>query len=86
MTYKDILDKLTEIEGQLDDSYYSLPEYEANSEGRSSLDGARNDLYNLKDDVERKILDEKKDHDILYNIEKKWKKDLTFSFFLRKIK
>ena len=48
------------IEGQLDDSYYSLPEYDANSDGRSSLDGARNDLYNLKDGIERTILDENK--------------------------
>ena len=60
MKYKEILDKLEEIEGQLDDYYYSLPEYDANSEGRSSLDGARNDLYNLKDDIERTILDENK--------------------------
>jgi len=71
MKYKEILDKLEEIEGQLDDSYYSLPEYDANSDGRSYLDGARNDLYNLKDDIERTILDEKKDHDILYNKVKK---------------
>ena len=67
MNYEAILEKLEEIEGQLDDSYYSLPEYDANSDGRSSLDGARNDLYNLKDELERKILDEKKDYDILYN-------------------
>ena len=67
MNYKEILDRLEEIEGQLDDSYYSLPEYDANSDGRSYLDGARNDLYNLKDELERKILDEKKDYDILYN-------------------
>ena len=60
MKYKEILDKLEEIEGQLDDSYYSLPEYDANSDGRSSLDGARNDLYHLKDEIERTILDEDK--------------------------
>ena len=71
MNYKEILDRLEEIEGQLDDSYYSLPEYDANSDGRSYLDGARSDLYGLKDDIERKILDDKKDHDLLYNIEKK---------------
>ena len=28
--------------------------------GRSYLDGARSDLYGLKDDIERKILDDKK--------------------------
>ena len=86
MTYKEILDRLEEIEGQLDDSFYSLPEWDGNSDGRSYLDGARSDLYGLKDDIERKILDEKKDHDILYNIEKKWKKALTFTNILRKIK
>ena len=32
---KNILDRLLEIEGQLDDAYYSLPEYNANSDGRS---------------------------------------------------
>ena len=57
MNYEAILEMLEEIEGQLDDSYYSLPEYDANSDGRSSLDGARNDLYNLKDEIERSILD-----------------------------
>ena len=48
MALKEILNKLIEIEGQLDDAYYSLPEYNANSDGRSYVDGARNDLYNLK--------------------------------------
>ena len=60
MTYKEILEKLEEIEGQLDDSFYSLPEWDGNSDGRSYLDGARNDLYNLKDGIERTILDENK--------------------------
>jgi len=78
MTYKEILEKLEEIEGQLDDSFYSLPEWDGNSDGRSYLDGARSDLYGLKDDIERTILDEKKS-------ENNWKKDLTFSLFIRKI-
>ena len=60
MTLKEILNKLVEIEGQLDDAYYSLPEYNANSDGRSYVDGARNELYCLKDDIERTILDEDK--------------------------
>ena len=55
MTYKEILEKLEEIEGQLDDSYYSLPEWDGNSDGRSYLDGARSDLYGLKDDIEKKV-------------------------------
>ena len=60
MTLKEILNKLVEIEGQLDDAYYSLPEYNANSDGRSYVDGARNELYCLKDDIERALLDEDK--------------------------
>ena len=51
---------LVEIQGQLEDSYYSLPDYNANSDGKSSLDGARCDLSYLMDEVERTILDEDK--------------------------
>ena len=47
MTYKEILEKLEEIEGQLDESFYSLPEWDGNADGRSYLDGARSDLYGL---------------------------------------
>jgi len=71
MNYEAILNTLQEIEGHLDDAYYSLPEWNGNLDGRSYIDSARNDLYNLKDEVERKILDEKKDYDELYNVEKK---------------
>ena len=53
---QDILDKLIEIESQLDDAYYSLPEYNANTDSQSYIDGARCDVYNLKDDIERAIL------------------------------
>ena len=55
---KEILDRLMEIESQLDDAYYSLPEYNANTDSQSYIDGARCDVYNLKDDIERAILDE----------------------------
>ena len=51
---------LVEIQGQLEDSYYQLPDYNANSDGKSSLDGARCDLSYLMDEVERAILDEDK--------------------------
>jgi len=61
MSKKEILDKLIEIEGQLDDAYYSLPEYNANSDGKSYIDGARCDLYHLKDEIEKSLLNEKKD-------------------------
>ena len=69
MDYQKILNMLTEIEGQLDDAYYSLPDYNANSDSQSYIDGARCTLYHLKDEIERKILDDKKDHDVLYNKE-----------------
>ena len=55
-----ILEKLEEIEGQLDDAYYTLPEYDANSDGKGYIDGARCDLYHLKDEIERMIMDSKK--------------------------
>ena len=55
---QDILDKLIEIESQLDDAYYSLPEYNANTDSQGYIDGARCDVYSLKDDIERAILDE----------------------------
>ena len=69
MNYQKILNMLIEIEGQLDDAYYSLPDYNANMDSQSYIDGARSDLYNLKDEIERKMLDDKKDHDLLYNKE-----------------
>ena len=69
MDYQKILDMLIEIEGQLDDAYYSLPDYNANMDSQSYIDGARSDLYNLRDEIERKMLDDKKDHDLLYNKE-----------------
>tara|TARA_R100000234_G_C4922858_1_gene144970 strand:- start:442 stop:636 length:195 start_codon:yes stop_codon:yes gene_type:complete len=60
MKYKEILNKLIEIEGQLDDAYYTLPEYNANVDSQGYIDGARSDLYDLKDNIERAILDENK--------------------------
>ena len=50
-----ILEKLIEIEGALDDAYYSIPEYDCNSDGRSYVDGARDELYNLKDNIEKAL-------------------------------
>ena len=52
-----IHDKLTEIEGQLDDAYYNLPDYNANTDSQGYIDGARCDLYHLKDEIEKSILD-----------------------------
>ena len=57
MNYKKILEHLCEIECELDDAYYSLPDYNANSDSQSYIDGARCTLYHLKDEIEKSILD-----------------------------
>lgn len=58
MTLKEILNALYTLEGELDDAYYSIPEYDCNSDGRSSVDTARCTLYDLKDGVEKLVNDE----------------------------
>ena len=63
MKLKEILNMLEEIEGALDDAYYSLPDWDGNSDGKSYVDSARNELYCLKDDIERSILDNNKTKD-----------------------
>ena len=68
MNYKKILEHLCEIEGELDDAINTLPDYNANSDSQSYIDGARCTLYHLKDEIEKVILNEKKDHDALYNV------------------
>ena len=60
MGYNEILNKLIEIEGQLDDAMNTLPEYNANVDSQGYIDGARCDLYYLKDEIEKAILTEKK--------------------------
>ena len=57
MKYEKILETLHIIEGELDDAVNQLPEYESNTDTRGSIDGARYELYNLKDEIERAILD-----------------------------
>ena len=61
MDYQKILDMLIEMEGELDDAYYSLPDYNANSDSQSYIDGARCTLYHLKDEIEKTILDSNND-------------------------
>ena len=61
MDYQKILDMLIEMECELDDAYYSLPDYNANSDSQSYIDGARCTLYHLKDEIEKTILDSNKD-------------------------
>lgn len=67
MNYKKILERLEVIESELDDATNSLPEWNGNTSSRSNIDGAKCELYHLKDEIERCVLDEKKDHDRLYN-------------------
>ena len=58
MSNEKILLALNLIEAELDDAVNQLPDYNANSDAIVSIDCARNELYCLKDDVERAILDE----------------------------
>ena len=60
MTKEKILEMLIEIESDLDDAFYSLPEYNANVDSQGSIDGARCTLYNLKDEIEKSIITDKK--------------------------
>ena len=53
MKLKEIINKLEEIEGSLDDAFYSLPEYNANSDSMSYIDSARSELYVLKESIEK---------------------------------
>jgi len=67
MTLKEILSRLELIEGELDDATNTLPDWNGNTDCRGYVDGAKCELYHLKDSIERMILDQKKDEDILYN-------------------
>ena len=58
--YKEILLKLELIECELDDATNQLPEYNANTDALGSIDCAKNELYCLKDDLEKAIITEKK--------------------------
>ena len=49
---KEMLKSLESVEGSLDDAFYSLPEYNANTDSRTYLDSARDELYTLKEDLE----------------------------------
>ena len=60
MDYKKILDTLTSIESQLDDAMNTLPEYSANVDSQGYIDGARCDLYYLKDEIEKAIITDKR--------------------------
>ena len=66
--YKEILLKLELIECELDDATNQLPEYNANTDALGSIDCAKNELYDLKQLIEKQVLREEKDHKELYNI------------------
>ena len=53
MKFKEIINKLEEIEGSLDDAFYSLPEYNANTDSRDYIDSARTELDYLKYVIEK---------------------------------
>ncbi len=56
---KEILELINEIECELDDSVNCLPEYSANTDSRSYIDGARNTLYVLKEKMEKIVKEAK---------------------------
>ena len=49
---KEILELITDVEGELDNANNCLPEYNANSDTRTSIDGALCSLYVLKEKLE----------------------------------
>jgi hypothetical protein len=57
MKYKEILKTLEIIEGSLDDAFYSLPEYNANTSSKDYIDNARNEVYCLRDEIEKVVRD-----------------------------
>lgn len=49
---KEILELIYTLEDELDNAYYSLPEYDSNSDGMIYLDFGRNTVYELKTKLE----------------------------------
>ena len=52
---KECTEALNCLEGELDDAYYAIPEYDCNSDAKSSVDGARCTLYHIKDTLEKLV-------------------------------
>jgi len=67
MKFKEIINKLEMIEGSLDDAFYSLPEYDSNVDSRDYIDSARNELYCLKEDIEKSELNFIEKNNINFN-------------------
>tara|TARA_B100000780_G_C21077697_1_gene433895 strand:+ start:135 stop:374 length:240 start_codon:yes stop_codon:yes gene_type:complete len=60
MSYKEILEQLSEIEGLIEEASNTLPDYSANTDTRISIDIATELMYGLKDELEKAILDGEK--------------------------
>jgi len=50
---KELLELVYSLEGELDDAYYAVPEYDCTSDGKSYIDGARCTVYELKSQMEK---------------------------------
>ncbi len=57
MSYKEILEQLSEIQALIDEADNTLPDYSANTDTRISLDIAKELMYGLQDELEKAILD-----------------------------
>ena len=57
MVLKEIVKELEIIESSLDNAFYSLPEYNSNVDSKDYIDSARNELYCLKEELEKVISD-----------------------------
>ena len=60
MSYKEILEQLSEIEGLIEEASNTLPDYSANTDTRISIDIAKELMYGLQDELEKAILDGEK--------------------------
>ena len=60
MSYKEILEQLSEIEGLIEEASNTLPDYSANTDTRISIDIAKELMYGLRDELEKAILDGEK--------------------------
>ncbi len=57
MSYKKILEQLSEIQALIDEADNTLPDYSANTDTRISIDIAKELMYGLQDELEKAILD-----------------------------
>ena len=60
MTKEKIVEILETIEQGLDDANNCLPDYNSNSDTQVYIDSALSDIYYLKQEIEKNILDENK--------------------------